>query len=470
MRPLQSHVPSAEQLPLVMDEKPGAVLVRGAAGSGKTTSALLRLDFVTNWWLSDRARVGSSEPVNVLALTFNKTLEAYIRNLAHSQVGSNPLLNMQVSTLAKWNKRLVGFHGSIYDDPMRADRIWTLGQHLGYSRNFLVDEVDYILGRFPPNRLGDYLDPAVLRLGRGQTPRVSAAMRARLMTEVVEPLIQYKQDHDLVDWNDLTVLAAATPPTAQSIKHVVVIDEAQDFSVNQMRSVVTHLNPTHSMTLITDTAQRIYPRYLSYPEAGVPAFRRTHLLTTNYRNTPQIAALAASVLDGITLDADTALPSQNTAREDGKMPELISGRFRHQMDWTIKKLRNIDLEQESAVIVTPRGGGWQSTLLSRLDAAGLEYAGLQRADYWPDDDINLGVSTLHSSKGLEFDHVFILGLNNELTAHGDGEDDANLDQLRRLFGMAIGRARITVTIGYASHDPSKLLDYVDKRLVDHVEL
>ena len=50
----------------------------------------------------------------------------------------------------------------------------------------------------------------------------------------------------------------------------------------------------------------------------------------------------------------------------------------------------------------------------------------------------VGLSTLHSAKGLEFDHVVVLGLNGgELMPHGESEDDAQLTNYRRLVAMAI---------------------------------
>lgn len=51
---------------------------RRAAGSGKTTTALLRLREQIQVRLSRRERFGHDTPVRVLVLTFNRTLEGYI--------------------------------------------------------------------------------------------------------------------------------------------------------------------------------------------------------------------------------------------------------------------------------------------------------------------------------------------------------------------------------------------------------
>jgi superfamily I DNA/RNA helicase len=68
---------------------------------------------------------------------------------------------------------------------------------------------------------------------------------------------------------------------------------------------------------------------------------------------------------------------------------------------------------------------------------------------------------MHSAKGLEFDHVCILGLNAEVTPHGEGEADAQLENLRRLVGMAAGRARQSLVVGYKPDDASSVVEYFD---------
>jgi DNA helicase-2/ATP-dependent DNA helicase PcrA len=62
----------------------------------------------------------------------------------------------------------------------------------------------------------------------------------------------------------------------------------------------------------------------------------------------------------------------------------------------------------------------------------------------------VSLMTLHAAKGLEFDHVFIIGLEDGLLPHersAVGPDD--LEEERRLFFVGMTRARQTLKIGYA---------------------
>ncbi len=61
--------------------------------------------------------------------------------------------------------------------------------------------------------------------------------------------------------------------------------------------------------------------------------------------------------------------------------------------------------------------------------------------------------TVHASKGLEFDHVFITGLEQDLFPHqrmgGDEISDESKEEERRLFYVALTRARKKLCLSYA---------------------
>lgn len=473
MRILATVIPTPEQLLVVTDSKPGFRLIRGAAGSGKTTTAILRLKQLASNRLARRTREATDDPVRILLLTYNTTLQGYITELAHQQVAGDMGLVLEIATFSKWARDLVG-DIDILDGKRSEAHIRNLLRpviadqtHLGY----FADEIDYVLSRYLPTELDQYL--TVKRVGRGSTPQVPGALRKELLNSVVTPYLRHKEDHDLFDWNDLALEAI----DADCLPYdVVIVDEAQDFSANQVRAVLAHIAPDASVTFVLDAMQRIYPRHFTWKEVGIeintPDGLRVYKLGANHRNTPEIARLALPLVEGLPLEDDGSLPDFTTCKAaSGPTPELIGGSYSDQLDYMLHYiLTEVDLTTETVAILQPKGGGWFDYARQRLRSRGIPFCELQRRGHWPTGEANVGLSTLYSAKGLEFDHVLMPGLNQELTPHGDGDGDGSLDQLRRLLAMGIGRARHTVHIGYKPGDKSSLIDLLDPASYTLVEL
>jgi len=66
-----------------------------------------------------------------------------------------------------------------------------------------------------------------------------------------------------------------------------------------------------------------------------------------------------------------------------------------------------------------------------------------------DDSDRVQLMTLHSAKGLEYPHVYIVGMEEDLLPHRNSIDDGNIEEERRLAYVGITRARQTLTLTMA---------------------
>lgn len=460
MRILSTVTPTPEQLKVLADVKPGFRLIRGAAGSGKTTTALLRLREQTQVRLNRRQRYGHVAPVRVLVLTFNRTLEGYIAELARHATPNDDALELEISTFSRWARSLVGDVTILGRDQASAIlRPLLQGFISARQHEFFVDEIEYILGRLTPGNLDAYL--SVVREARGSTPRVDRALREVLLREVIPAYQQAKTQRGAIDWSDLALLAAHAE--ADLLYDVVIVDEAQDFSANQVRAVLRHLQEQHNTTFVLDAIQRIYPQYFKWAEVGITARPEIiHTLKENYRNTAAIAAFARPLVDGLPAEDDGTLPDFAACDRPGVKPLLVAGKYSQQLDVMLDRLvGTADLEKESVVILQPRGGGWFDEARRMLRTRGIPFSELTRENEWPSGPEVAALCTIHSAKGLEFDHVLLPGLSQQVTPHGPEAGDASLDRLRRMLAMAIGRARESVMVGYKPGEESSLISLLD---------
>lgn len=467
MQTLRDVKPTPEQLTIVSRNRPGIEIIRGAAGSGKTTTALLRLRSLIGMFTSQRKRQGSEKPVRILVLTYNRTLRGYIETLARQQVAETEEIVLQVSTFSKWAMSVIG-SPKIIDAEERYKRILSLGKDIKLDNDFLSNEVEYVMGRFLPESVDDYI--SARRDGRGTSPRVESNTRSEIVNNVIKPYQAWIDAEGLWDWNDLAVKLAREK--IENPYDIIIADEAQDFSANQIRAIHNQVAKVSSLTFVLDSAQRIYARGYTWQEAGITVRpENSKRLERNYRNTKEIAEFAASLMNGLPIDDDATMPDFSQCTKRGRVPLAVTGKFSNQMEFFIKHIKdNVDLTSESVAFLHPLGGGWFNYAKGCLDDAGLDYVEITRKSEWPTGTENIALSTLHSAKGLEFDHVIIVSLDSEVLHHGESNDDDRMLTLRRLVAMGAGRARESLLLGYNPNNVSKLLSYCDATTYEVVEV
>lgn len=87
-----------------------------------------------------------------------------------------------------------------------------------------------------------------------------------------------------------------------------------------------------------------------------------------------------------------------------------------------------------------------------------------------DDSNRVQLMTLHASKGLEFPHVYLMGMEEELLPHRNSIEDGNIEEERRLAYVGITRARQTLIMTLASQRKQygEKIDCAPSRFLDEL--
>ena len=87
-----------------------------------------------------------------------------------------------------------------------------------------------------------------------------------------------------------------------------------------------------------------------------------------------------------------------------------------------------------------------------------------------DDSDRVQLLTMHASKGLEFPHVYLMGLEEDLLPHRNAIEVGTVEEERRLAYVGITRARRTLTLTLARQRKAygELMDCQPSRFLDEL--
>jgi superfamily I DNA/RNA helicase len=232
----------------------------------------------------------------------------------------------------------------------------------------------------------------------------------------------------------------------------VVVDEAQDLGVGELRMMSAIARGTNAQFFAGDIGQRIFQQPFSWLALGVDVRGRSSNLRINYRTSRQIREAADKLLPLAVRDVDGIEVSRADAQSvfEGPTPEIKACEDeRAEADAVAAFLKSVIEEGvspiEIAIFVRSNeqlGRARQTVLAAGLDSRQLS----ERAEDFGD---RVAIGTMHFAKGLEFKAVAVMACDDDvlpLQSRIDGSTDEDelrevFDTERHLFYVACTRAR-----------------------------
>lgn len=417
----------------------GPARVSGSAGTGKTIVALHRAVQV----------VRQDAAANLLLTTFSKPLAAALSRKRNVLTESDPALRdrIEVHTLDgaahELYAHLFGQPNRVTPAQVRAAIADARRAGLGgvHAPEFLIEEWDELVDAW---NVADAESYATLpRLGR----RTRLGVHQREAAWGVFAFVRQRlADRNVVTWAQVYARLTAWLRGGGRLPYThVVVDEAQDLSVAQVRFLAEVAKGRGAeLFLAGDSGQRIFHLPFSWTRLGLDLRGRSHRLKVNYRTSHQIRTAADRLLPAAITDVDGVEEGRRGTVSvfDGPPPELLIAASETAERTGIAAF----LRRCAAAGIAPaeigvlvRGQGQVGRARAAISAAGHDH----RAPS------GIAVLTMHDAKGLEFRAVAVIACDDDvlpdpvrLAAIGDSADlEAATEAERHLLYVAATRAR-----------------------------
>ncbi|MGI9024470.1 MAG: 3'-5' exonuclease [Burkholderiaceae bacterium] len=431
-------------------EQSGPARVSGSAGTGKTIVAVHRAVYLA------RANADAC----VLLTTFSPALAHALHTRMRRLAGNTPRLGERIDVIAldELGERLFRF---AFGKPLLADD--------GLVRTYLseaAESADAALPRkwapaFLWNEWREVLDPwqisdwegyrNVQRIGR--KTRLSEAQRAAAWRVFSSVQGRLRNESRITMAGLFTKLASHYSSGAKPPFEHVVVDEAQDISVPQLRFLSSlGAKRSNGLFFAGDLGQRIFQMPFSWMTLGVDVRGRARNLHVNYRTSHQIRGQADRLLGPEVADVDGNVESRRATISvfDGPAPVV---RTFDDIDAEIDAVA-LWLREGVATGVRPgeiglfvRSEGELQRARAAVDKAGLTSHVLDQFVDTDRDEVAIG--TMHLAKGLEFRAVAVMACDDEVLPLqqriDEVTDEADLKEVydteRHLLYVACTRAR-----------------------------
>lgn len=470
-----------EQAALVHLNITGTTLIKGVAGSGKSTIGLYRAGHLIKTRLPILQQAQAPHQSSVLLITFSRTLSKALEQLLTELYGDN-LQDIEVRTFDSWLVKHYRSAGKTFDPPTNSKRIELMRQAIrNVSKNmhynsavlewpaeFFLNEIDDVIHGRQIGSLSEY--QTIDRHGRRHG--LNRQQHRPVVWKIYDVYQQLLHDAGYHDWSELPTLVKTSGnlPTY----HAVIIDEAQDLPPSRLQlatQLVDHSNGG-SLTLLADPAQSIYYKGIPWKDGGIDVRgRRTRTLNKNYRNTRQILSAAACILDASEdLQTDDYITPTTTDRL-GPKPIMI--KTDNDIDHVITEVLRLCERRQfrpGDIAILSRTHDKLHALSNALAKADIPS---MKQDNKRFDILENAVKllTMHAAKGLEFPVVFLLGLTDGIVPMENrnlvAEEDivVNLLTERKLFYVSMTRAAERLYLVYPTRNFSRFIRDLDQETI-----
>ncbi len=441
----------------------GPARVSGSAGTGKTVVALHRAVFLAR----------ENPDARILLTTFSDALANSLKTKLKSLISNEPRIGerVEVQSMNAVGRRLFELN---FGRPNIASKE-TVRQLLAraseevnehsFSLNFLMTEWEDVVDAWQLESWEAYRD--VLRLGR--KTRLPEKRRAALWI-VFERVRLDMRAQNLITYSDLFgLLASHFSQSGHSPYDFIVVDEAQDISVPQLRFLASLGGERpEGLFFAGDLGQRIFQQPFSWKALGVDIRGRSRTLRVNYRTSHQIRIQADQLLEPELADVDGNVEGRRGTLSvfNGPAPTI---RVLESQDveidtvshWLRERLSEGVAPHEIGVFV--RSAAEMGRACAAANKAGAPFRILDENVEVMRDHISL--STMHLAKGLEFRAVAVMACDDDIIPSQKRietvADVADLEEVydteRHLLYVACTRARDHLLV--TSVDPaSEFLD------------
>jgi superfamily I DNA/RNA helicase len=425
----------------------GPARVAGSAGTGKTIVALHRAVFL----------VRANPDARVLLTTFSDTLANALSAKLRSLISNEPRLaeRLEVHSMNTIGRRLyevnVGRPQMASGEAVRELLTEAAGAVKGhrFTVQFLLTEWEQVVDAWQLESWESYRD--VVRLGR--KTRLQEAQRV-VPWSIFERVRSALKARGLITYSDLfSRVASKLPEIAHPPFEFVVVDEAQDVSVPELRFLAAlGAGRPNSLFFAGDLGQRIFQQPFSWKALGVDVRGRSSTLRINYRTSHQIRAQADRLLGPEVSDVDGNSENRKgtVSTFNGPPPDILvlespEAEIKAVSQWLAARTAEGIVPHEIGVFV--RSAAQLDRSRAAVEGAKLPYKVLD--DHVETTSGKASISTMHLAKGLEFRTVVVMACDDEVIPLQQRietvSDDADLEEVynteRHLLYVACTRAR-----------------------------